>query len=608
MLAAIIVVYLLRGLFWVGTTQVLSPIDELQHADYIASISEGDGIPVVGKSVVREELLSYAKFRHSSFVRYAPHTADVDDVRWGPTVESYEGFQGPTYYVLMAPAWVIGREVGDVRGAVLATRAASIMLASLGLLVAWLLARRLFPGRPEVWLAAPAVLAVVTGASANVAAISNEALVIPLAGATLLPLATALADRTGGLTRRRAIATGLLVGLAVVTKTTCMALAPLIVVGVIGIAWLQRSGWRAAATFVAWTGAVGGAVLAPLVAWNLHAYGATSANEAVDAITGPLQPFYTANLDGVLQILRWGFFGYWELSLTSTLDHPVALTMFGITALVAVVAIARRWFEGDRRDAFALAWLALAFPFVFAFMLVVIFVVFDGHSGTIGRHMYPSLVPSAVLLAGATVLGLGRRAGFVALAGIAVFMTWNEVRSVDRYIQLTYETFRNEADLVPGRDLRAGDGLVQGGTFVVRPNCSAEAVGLVAASNPPQFVTAHIGSAAPRQLKIVNDYQIGVVRSVSVYKLPRPTREPIRVTVDPSVDLSASGGTPIGEAWCRFRDPGAARFAQTFTPDHPRILTRAVVLGWPKLWFGAAVAALIASLVHAVRRREPAHD
>lgn len=608
MLAAIIVVYLLRGLFWVGTTQVLSPIDELQHADYIASLSEGKGVPIVGKSVVREELLSYAKFRHSNFVRYAPHTPDVDDVRWGATVESYEGFQGPTYYALMTPAWVVGRELGGVRAAVYTTRAASMALASLGLVVAWLLARRLFPRRPDIWLAAPAVLAVVTGASANVAAISNEALVIPLAGATLLPLAAALHDRAGGLTRRRAIVTGLLVGLAVVTKTTCMALAPLIVVGVVGIAWLQRAGWRAAAAFVAWTAGVGGAVLAPLVAWNLHAYGATSANEAVDAITGPLQPFYTANLDGAVQILRWAFFGYWELSLTSIIDHPVALTMFGVTALVTVVAVARRWLAGERRDAFALTWLALAFPFVFVFMLFVILVVFDGRSGTIGRHMYPSLVPVAVLLAGATLLGLGRRAGFVALAALAVFVTWNEVRSVERYIALTYESFRNEADLVPGRELRAGNGLVRGGTFVVSPNCSAEAVGVVTATNPPPTVTARIGRSAPRQLKIINDYRIGVVRSISVYQLPAPTRESIRVTVDPSVELSASSGEPIGEAWCRFRDPGAARFKQTFTPDHPRVLTRAVVLGWPKLWFAAALCALLAALVHAARRRDPAQE
>lgn len=605
-LAGLMAVFVVRGLFWAGTVQLFSPIDELQHADYVAALAEGDGIPVVGEAIVRDKLLAYTKFAHSNSIRYAPHLPRGDDDTWGPTRESYEAFQGPTYYALMTPAWRIGRGVDGTRGAVFATRAASVLLTSLSLLVAWALARRLFPKRPAVWLTAPAVLAVATGATANIAVISNEALVIPLAGAALLPLAGAYAAGSDGLTRRRALLTGLLVGLAVVTKTTCISLIPLVVLGVAGIAALQRSGWRPPVRFLLWTGVAGAATLAPWLAWNYHAYGASSANEAVDAITGPLQPFYSATPHDVIAILRWAMNGYWDLALGAILGNAIAMSLFAATAVLGVIAIVRRWLAGDRGEAFALTWLALAFPMVFATMLVVIFIVFHGHSGTVGRHMYPSLVATAVLVAAAAIAGLGRRVGFVVLAALAVLAMRGEIISADRYISSVYETLVAGDRLFPARDLRAGDGLVKGGDFVVRPTCRAEGVGIVTGSDPSPTVLAYVGTAPPTPIPIIGDTHLGVVRGVAVYKLPAPTRELIRVIVDPVVTLGAAQGAPIAEAWCKFKDPEAARFKQTFTPDHPRLLTHTFVHAWPRFWFAVAWVALAVALLSAFRvRRQP---
>ena len=334
----------------------------------------------------------------------------------------------------MAPVWRVGRSLGGVRGAVYATRLASVFVTALGVLVAWALARRLFPRRPEVWLAAAAVLAVAAGASANTAAMSNEALVIPLAGLALLPIAARFGG-DGALTRRRALATGALVGVAVVTKSTCLALVPMIVLAVVMVAVRRRTQWREPVVFLAWTALVGALVLAPWLAWNLHAYGSVSAAAAVDAITGPLHSVREFSAGGINGLRRMATLGYWDVSLGSRPDNPKVLAIFGAAALLGAIAVARRVRSNDTREAAALAWLATAFPLVFALVVAVIFVTFDGRSATIGRHMYPSLVAMAVLLAAGAVLVFGKRIGFVALAALAVLSTWNEVESVDRYIE-----------------------------------------------------------------------------------------------------------------------------------------------------------------------------
>jgi 4-amino-4-deoxy-L-arabinose transferase-like glycosyltransferase len=135
--------------------------------------------------------------------------------------ESYEGVQGPAYYALMAVPYRLAHPLG-VLAALYAVRLASLLLALTAVPIAYLLARELFPARKEAWLAAPALLVVLQGFNGNVSSVSNDALVVPLAGAVLLAVATA---RRTGLSARNAAVTGVLLGVGLCTKSQMAALS-----------------------------------------------------------------------------------------------------------------------------------------------------------------------------------------------------------------------------------------------------------------------------------------------------------------------------------------------------------------------------------------------
>ena len=437
------------------------------------------------------------------------------------------------------------------------------------------------------------------GVAANPAAISNDALVLPLAGAALLPVAGSI-GLGRPLTVRAGAITGLLVGLSVISKSNCLALVPLVILGVVAAAWLQARSWRAAVGFLA-GGAVAGAVtLAPWIAWNLHVYGAVSADDAVDAITGPLQPHLAFGLEAVRFHLRQALYGFWDLQLTAPANNPAALALFGACAVLGFAAMVRR---RSARDRAALGFVAAAFPLAFLTMLAVIFVTFGGRSSVTGRHMYPAFVAVAVLLAAGALLTFGRRLGLVALASLAVLSLSNDVEATDRYVNAVYETLLAD-NLAPARSLSPGDGLVRGGIAVVRATCPAHAVGLVVADAPPTDVVVTSRGVAVRAPLMLELRQQNV-RSVALYRLPSPTQADLTIDAGKSPTLVGARGRPIAEAWCERADAPVARFAQSFTPEHPKVLTRSVVHMWPRAWFTLAwvlLAACVASVLMGWRR------
>ena len=220
-LGVILLLGVLKGGYWVVTTQVWSPVDEVQHYGYVESLARGQGIPTVGVDLLSDEAMYSVKSSPTSGYLVDPYQGNNDDPNWGATRHQYEGIHGPTYYALMTPFYWAGRPWG-VTGSLMAIRMGTVLTALAAVPLTWAMARRLFPARSSIWLLGPALLVVWN--SLNFGVVSNDALILPLAAAAGLQGLRALARPKRW---EQAGLAGLLVGLTMVTKSTSLVLFPL---------------------------------------------------------------------------------------------------------------------------------------------------------------------------------------------------------------------------------------------------------------------------------------------------------------------------------------------------------------------------------------------
>lgn len=601
-LGVIVAVGLLRGLFWVSVTLVFNPIDEAPHYAYVESMATHLRPPVVGRDRLSPEAMALLKGTATSYWRSVPFPPDPDDRRWQAVAESYEGVQGPAYYALMAGPYRVAHPFGAL-SAVYAIRLASVLLSLLAVPLAYLLARELFPDRRDVWLAAPALLVVLQGFNANLASITNDALVVPLAAAVLL--AAARVRRTG-FTGWNGLATGALLGLGLATKSNLIALFPLVGVWALGVAVACRADWR---TVVRWGLAAGGAAAAmsgPWLAWNLAQYSSLGADQEVDRITGPLQPHIPRTLAGLRRHMRDATAGFWDSQLAGRVagrsTWVVSVVGLGLVVAGVVVSLVRR----RRQDAAALAWLGATVFVTLGAMLFVIFVVFAGRSSVVGRHLYPALVPTVVAVAAGAFVVAGRRAGWLLLVALAAATATFEVDTVHRQIDQVY-TDGVIGRLAPVVEQTWSVGLVNTPTVRVTPPCRAERFALGLASPAPVSLTV-VSVSGPAQATRTGE-QTDQAEPLTVYALAAPTAQPFEVLLpgvplrasaddrDPRLSMQGEPGDPVVRIFCPVASPAAFRFSQRFTPDHPSWITYAGARAWPVLWAWATRLALVVGAV-----------
>lgn len=611
LLLVIAVVGLARGMFWVSVTQVFNPIDEGAHYAYVESMARDGRPPVVGRDRLSPGALEIIKTVRTSEWRSAAVPPSPDDPRWGAVRESYEGVQGPLYYALMVVPYRLSRPLGLLES-VYALRLATVLLSLLAVPIAYLLARELFPRLRGAWLGAPALLVLVQGFNGNLASVTNDALVVPLAG--LVMLAVSRAARRG-LTTRSALVTGALVGLGLATKSNMVALVPVVGLSVVAAAIVRRDRWTLVLRWAA-VAAVGMIVaVLPWLVWNLVQYQAVSASAQVDLITGPAQPNFPLSPDGVRRHLLWSTIGYWDFQLVA---RPLGRYMWvlfiaaaGLLTGAVAVGLGRRRF----REAATSAWLGSSWFVTLLTMLVVIYGVFGGHSSVIGRHIYPSLVAVVVLMAAAASIVAGRWGGWVLLLLVANLALTFEQPLVHAYLDKVY-TDGAVGDLVPAVEQSYGEGVVADVSVRVTAPCPAEAIAFAFAGPAPKSlpIVSGNGTFAARR----SEHLAGAVQGWDLYRFPAPTSGPLEVALvgatinasatdrEPRSSLTNEPGDAVIRVYCPADDPARQRFSQLFSPDHPRWLSYGQVKAWPVVWaWGGRLSALAipAAAVLARRRR-----
>jgi 4-amino-4-deoxy-L-arabinose transferase-like glycosyltransferase len=363
--------------------------DERQHANYIAHLREGKGFPVL-----------------------VPGSPDLG--------ETYQSHQPPLYY-LLAAGWsrLVGADPTDPEAG-FRLRLLNILVGAgtvVGVFMACLWG--LGPGRGEaVGLAASAVAALMPMVLALNAAVGNDPLLYLLCTWTV---AICLGAVRTGWTAKGPVLAGVLAGLAMLTKTSALALLPTIALAL----WLSPAPERGAgmhpkvrALLLAFVPFL--VLAAPWWMRNNALYGDPLAMRAFNAafVGSPQAAAFVAAFGPWgywVEMVGWwtlrsffGAFGYMDIFL----PVPVYAVATGI-ALVLAGAWIWQWARGPKEER-AFHRVVLAFLVVVGLLFVQFnMTYFQGQA----RYLYPAIASIAIVFGVGAVRLVGRWAWAV-LAGL----------------------------------------------------------------------------------------------------------------------------------------------------------------------------------------------
>ncbi|MBI2906566.1 MAG: hypothetical protein HYX92_02790 [Chloroflexi bacterium] len=387
----IVAVYASLGVAYAVNTPTWQAPDEPAHFNYVRTIAEGRGLPVLQVGDYDQaylEELKAAKF---------PKDMSVDGLR-------YESHQPPLYYILASPLLIAGGGL-PLEGQVVILRIFSVLLGCLLLMLAYLAARRIFPESRLIALSVTAFIALVPQHVAMSASANNDTLAGLLVVAILLVLAGEIrSTEAPRLSRsmRPTLALGLLLGLALLTKTTAYVALVLIPLGLVLARSLRpkkRRGGTGKRLLV-----IG--VVATLVAgwWfvrNVTVYGlADPLGLMRHDIVAAGQPLFGEIGAAELKTLAavtfksfWGQFGWMALPADDR-AYILLAALSGLAGLGLILFVMRAFKEKAALTGQQRAWL-----WVLAAAFVLVAAAMIGYNLRFlqpqGRYLFPAIVPIA---------------------------------------------------------------------------------------------------------------------------------------------------------------------------------------------------------------------
>ncbi len=236
------------GAVWAGITPIVEKTDETAHFAYVQAFAEFGHPPTQfadtgllsdefacwynGLGVIHWRFLDEERPPWSANLRRSlDHSCAKASPKYNGAM--YMAFQPPAYYALAAGAYKLA--VGaSLPTRLLFARLVSVLLAALAVVFTYLLVRELICG--SLWPARAAALAVALQPvfMFNESGVNPDALMVAVASAIAFIGARAWRK---GLTLRRALALGALVGLGVISKTNFLALIPSVLLLAVALWW-----------------------------------------------------------------------------------------------------------------------------------------------------------------------------------------------------------------------------------------------------------------------------------------------------------------------------------------------------------------------------------
>jgi 4-amino-4-deoxy-L-arabinose transferase-like glycosyltransferase len=396
-LAIIAAGYLLVGSAFAVFTPDWQAPDEPAHYNYIAQVATERRIPVIQMGDWDHDYLEALKAN-----RFAPDMLDnIATVR-------YENHQPPLYYLLAAPVYLL------TGGSLTALRLFSVVIGFIIVFSAYYVGLLMYPSRPWIGLGAAAMVAFLPQHVHILASVNNDALAWALIGIALVAIIAYLKQTPLAGRPVQPWHLGLIVGTALITKTTAYFLAAVVPLAILLRWWITsrhaatgtKTLLRALALFLIPALVLGG------MWWlrNISVYGfpdflGLAAHDAV-VIGQPrtAEAIETLGIGGYLEKAInttfnsfWGQFGWMALPLPA---HLYSVTIAGLTFALAGwvidLSILRHREEATPPEQRSV-WLILALTTVLSILAFIYYnTEFEQHQG---RYLFPLLIPLALVLA-----------------------------------------------------------------------------------------------------------------------------------------------------------------------------------------------------------------
>jgi 4-amino-4-deoxy-L-arabinose transferase-like glycosyltransferase len=331
-IALILAAFFVLGIVYNVATPLFEKPDEIWHYPYVKYLADGQGLPVQNLERAQPLMRQESTQPPLYYVTAALATFWIEDDDWQDLVwlNPFWGYNAPgTVNDNKNRVLHTDRERLPYRGAVLAIRTARLVSVAWGaitVLATYLMALELFPKRPSFAAGAAALVAFNPQFIFIASAVSNDSTVSALCTLALW-LMLRLVRRGVSMTKsqipnpngdwvlgiRYWALLGLVLGLALLTKASALALLPVVVVAIAITSWSRGSGW----TFLKVCLIVFG--VAAIVAgwwyalnWRLH--GDPLGLQVHQAIVGPGRPKLTlaelVHEFSQIELSFWAAFGW----------------------------------------------------------------------------------------------------------------------------------------------------------------------------------------------------------------------------------------------------------------------------------------------------------
>ena len=324
-LTPLLLLWVLKGVLLVAMIGPFTGHDEVDHFWYIVRLAEGNGLGVVGEVNLPPEAEPYR-----AYVADYPTNAEV--------------IQPPLYHLLLAPISLLAPDDPTARLTLL--RLVSIPIGAGVVVLAYLIARLLFPDNLLIRAGVPVVVAMQPQVAFEGAIVNHDILLILLVCATLYLTLVGLRD---GFSPERQWLIGLIGGAGFWTKVSFGLVLPVVALALI-LVW-RRTGkpWRALVPMLLRSI---GLPLLLIVPWFVRSWwlyndptGASRLREIPEygeqAQALPEMLFSTPFWRQMIEDF-WGNYGWRQIPLEPMVIRVIWVA-WGLTLLGLAAGLARRW-------------------------------------------------------------------------------------------------------------------------------------------------------------------------------------------------------------------------------------------------------------------------
>lgn len=285
--ALLVVVYVIKQLFFVAAFYPFSGHDELAHFSYVRTLATEGRLPVLPElhqwrggldggtapptDEIPDDLYPYCQFTLDWFCdpkdpRWAaepPRIVTVPGAGYFPSGYQYVANHPPLYYIIAAPVFALTSSMSSLWQQ-FALRTLAIPFGIITVLAAYFSVRVLFPGDAFLLVTTPTLVAFQPQISYEAAMVNNDIVAIAIMSVIVLGM---LVGMKTDFPLKLCLGIGLLLGAGLITKGTTVAIIP-----VLGVALLWRTGWKNWKALLQKGIAVGVPFIAIAAPWYVYLY------------------------------------------------------------------------------------------------------------------------------------------------------------------------------------------------------------------------------------------------------------------------------------------------------------------------------------------------